>query len=114
MSEGAHELNKNWLEEARREVGEYVERERREEVETGHFLNENFDVSQISEEDLRMWQKIQDGSLTKEEFSTYNSQFIMGRWDDRVDIEPSRRVFLHFLRNRATGLLLEREYKNHA
>lgn len=114
MKESSPTTKEN-LEIARKEIARYVEREKTGEIPTAHFLrpDKEFNVDNLTEEDLEIWEKVQNKNLRKEEFEEYNSKFKQeGSHADRNDIDSSRRMFIEYIRNKAFAIFLEQANKN--
>lgn len=90
-------------------VSEVEEMKRKEEEtrETGHFLMPGFNPRELSEEDMRMWGKTKDESITEGEFFSYREE-IMEQVKEKDPRALSRNIFQAFIANKVTGLFNER------
>lgn len=94
--------NKYEIEEARQKIADFAKKEERGEVPTGNFLNFepagkepfHFNAGELSDEDLIIWLKIQNDSMTDTEFIEFNNGA-----HTNTKKAKSQQAFYAFLRN---------------
>lgn len=87
------------LEYAKTTLGEYVRMEKEKRVSAGHFLDEEFKIENLSDDDLNIWLKVIGGQITREEISKYSA---------RNPNAGSRGIFLHAINNLTVPILANR------
>ena len=89
-------------------------KEAAEEYGSGHFLdpgsktrepNPDFDTSKLTEDDREIWEKIEGGTITMEEFYPYRSTVIA--LDEKNEAKKSRMLFVEFAGNKAMNAIFE-------
>src|SRR6266404_2625000 len=80
MNENPERSKTQTLEEFREEIRRFVEAEESGKEPTSHFTegptserSPNFSVDELTEDDLRVWQKIKNGSITMEGWDAYKN-----------------------------------------
>lgn len=91
LSGNPEDLKKKELEYARLTLKEYIRLEEEKKVSATHFLNEEFNQADLTNEDLRIWLKAIEGRMTREELAEYGKTYNEG--------PQSRRVFRHAINN---------------
>ena len=88
-------LEKNLLTSFQQEIDQF----RREEIErkrpTVHLMSESFNVTELTDHDRLIWEKIKNETITFEEFSKYRSEVTQ-------DSNQSRLTFMAMAANKAT------------
>jgi hypothetical protein len=96
------------LKDFREEIGLIIEEERANQK-TAHF-NE-LKPEELSPEDLEVWEKIKDGSVTQENMKEYKNIFFDGEGKIKENITPGRKEFMAFANNKANIVLLNKQIK---
>lgn len=96
------------LERNREEIRAYRDKELRREFTSGHLMDEAFSADELEDQDLEIWEKVRDQTLTKAEFNNYNEVFLRlgGDWGGSINF--SRQRFVEFIRNLAGVIFMER------
>ena len=111
MTIGQPKNNREALEAFIREIGGIYEEEKRDGT-PAHFLNSNFNPRDLTLEDKRIWDKVRDESITREDFNAYRESIIDPRTRNvKGDIAYSRYTFSAFIENKATPVIGMREAK---
>ena len=82
---------------------------------TAHFRkmkseDYNFDPAELQAEDMEIWKKIKNGSVTMEDFRAYRAKiekFMISRPGSKEAV--SRNVFLSYAANKANNILMRSE-----
>ena len=69
---------------------------------TGHFLEAGFKPEELTEADREIWEKIKNGSITREEALAHRNTL-------KADNNFSRRLFGEFIANKAYAVIGNRE-----
>ena len=93
---------RNFKEEILRAVE--VEREHKK---TAHFP-EFMDVEELMPEDMEIWEKIKDETITMEEIIRYKKGLIDEEGEVRNNVSPSRIKFLAFASNKSGSIIMMR------
>ncbi len=102
------------IDQFRDEIADFVAREVSGEIASGHFLisgtatrepSPEFDVSQLTEEDRRVWEKIKNGTIAMDAFHRYAQE--VDALDDHDPAKRSRVIFSEFAGNKAMRALFE-------
>lgn len=102
------------LQEKEREAEREAVLENRKSTEPGHFANPDLNVDELTEEDMAIWGKIKDESLTWEDYEKYRSAFLAAGIFKREEMKmPSRAHFYDAVGNRANRILV-RKPRTHA
>ena len=85
-----------------------------QEGKTAHFQGENsaLDVNDLTIDDMNLWTKIKDGSITRDDLKEHDQGFYLveeGMRKGRLNIPLSRKIFRAFAANRASSILAERQ-----
>ncbi|MBI2639409.1 MAG: hypothetical protein HYW90_00755 [Candidatus Sungbacteria bacterium] len=91
LSGNPEDLKKKELEYARLTLKEYIRLEEDKKLSASHFLNEEFNPSDLTDEDLRIWLKVIEKQVSREELTEYGKTYNEG--------PQSRRVFRHAINN---------------
>lgn len=76
---------------------------------TFHFASPSFDVSELTEEDMAIWGKIKDESLTWEEYEGYRSKLLAAGILKREEMKmSSRAAFFDAFSNKANRILMRK------
>jgi hypothetical protein len=68
----------------------------------GHFTQGEFNFEELTGSDRAIWEEVKNETLTKEEFAEY-----VGEVMDHGN--PTRHTYLAMVRNRLTGIWLQKE-----
>ena len=102
------------MEDFRAEIQGIAEGERKAkeggEVSSGHFADFPFDVVDLTEEDMKIWEKIKSEEITLEEFREYDKKFRDENGPDALS-QTSRGIFVQFAGNRTSPAIFHREQK---
>jgi hypothetical protein len=74
---------------------------------TAHFLGEEFNAEELTEEDKQMWERIKSKNINPGEFDAYRSSVLSAEEEKPVHHPTSREIFLAFLANKALPIFLE-------
>jgi hypothetical protein len=77
-----------------------------------HERNLNFDVSHLTEEDRAIWEKIKNGTITREEFDAYADGVVA--LDEHDPATESRVIFCKVAANKATVVITRRVFEKRA
>lgn len=92
-----------------REISELYELEKREEK-TAHFSNSNFNPEELTEVDQLVWEKIKNGSFTRDDLRTYRADILdLQTKRPKQGVPSSRDTFLSFIENKAVGILMKQD-----
>lgn len=69
-----------------------------------HFEHGDFNAEELTEKDRDIWERLKDGSITREDLSEYRR--------DVGEESESRKIFLGFISNKAMGMFLKKEIEN--
>lgn len=99
------------LAEFREKIKEFADMERSGESKTGHFISEGatFNPEALTDEDLNIWRKIEDETITLDDFHEYQGQVIaelMAEGTSEEDLPNSpRMIFAAFVANKAMPIV---------
>lgn len=92
-----------------REIRGIFEEEKRD-GKPAHFLNSNFNPRDLAWEDKLVWDKIKDGSFTREDLRAYRADILDPETRrSKKGVPYSRDTFLSFVENKAVGLLMKQD-----
>ena len=87
--------NPDEIESFRKEIGGII----KEQAEVGreaHFFDINLRLEELTEEDMDIWKKIKDGTITEDDFSAYRASV-------KSETSETRLAFFAFAANKAMG-----------
>ncbi len=100
----------NPLEAFRDEIASWRDAELSGEKKSGHLIKiPDFDVNDLTEEDMDIWNKIEDGTITKEEADAYREK--INKILRTGDLPRSRHEFAAFAANLITAVVGRREMR---
>lgn len=102
------------LEDFRNEIAtiakEEEEAKEKGEVHSGHFLGLDFNVNELTVEDMEIWKSLKSGTITLEEARAYDRRFRETNEPDALS-NTSRGLFVQFIGNMANASIFRREQK---
>ena len=106
------EQQKNSLEDPEERLDKFkegIEKLKEEEKEQGKIALAEVDPKELTLEDLEVWKKVEDETITQEETTQYMKGLIDEKGKARDDISPSRIKFMAFVNNKAGIVVVKRE-----
>ncbi|MEK7193254.1 MAG: hypothetical protein AAB652_00505 [Patescibacteria group bacterium] len=95
------------------EAARFAKEKNEKSEEATHFADPEFDVNELTAEDMKMWEKINDGSLTWGEYEQYRSSLNESGELQREKMKMSSRgVFFDVVGNKAQRVLLRKPREN--
>lgn len=96
-------------EEALEKSRETIERLKREEQEQGKIALAEVDPKKLTQEDLKIWGKIEDETIIQEEMARYMNSLLDEGGRVREGVSPNRIDFMAFANSKAGIVILKRE-----
>ena len=93
----------------KKEIQDIVEKER-EQKKTAHF-SESINTGELTPDDLEIWEKIKNETITMEVFTQYRESFNDEERETRKDIPRSRIEFLQFVSNKVGMMIMMKDMK---
>lgn len=76
---------------------------------TSHFADiPEFSPADLTEADMRIWEKIEDESVTREDFEEYKKTIFTDQHELRPEAPQSRYDFMQFIANKMMAIFAER------
>ena len=94
----------------RNEIKEIM-REERETKKTAYFSSfpeSELKVDDLSIEDMEIWEKVKDGTISQEDFHSYQEKTVGFGENMGIGASPSQKDFFAFITNKATPILRRR------
>jgi len=94
------------LEKFKMEMSAFRDRELAGEEPTAHLTSPEFNSEDISEEDMKIYEKIQNENITMEEFRAYQTEVM-----NNPELPRSRHLMAAYLANLATGVISRKQFE---
>jgi hypothetical protein len=83
--------------------------EKERELKEGIAHLKDVEVSELTDEDLRIWEKVCSGTLERSDLAEYEKTILDAQKRPLRNVPQSRVEFLAFIRNKATPIFLRQE-----